>query len=89
MTKAPAADANRFQTSTIHNGQRVFKRHTHRYEAEVLDEHRLEEWKPVKGKVRNMLEATLLDVKRSQTGEGRQIHLLQFHGVSSSTRNRQ
>ena len=87
MTKAPAADANRFQTSTIHNGQRVFKRHTHRYEAEVLDEHRLEEWKPVKGKVRNMLEATLLDVKRMEVDERGQIHHHQLLKVSCSLRN--
>lgn len=82
MTKAPAADANRFQTSTIHNGQRVFKRHTHRYEAEVLDEHRLEEWKPVKGKVRNMLEATLLDVQRAQLRERGQVQAFQLHCIS-------
>ena len=87
MTKAPAADANRFQTSTIHNGQRVFKRHTHRYEAEVLDEHRLEEWKPVKGKVRNMLEATLLDVQRAQLRERGQVQAFQLHCISRPARN--
>lgn len=87
MTKAPAADANRFQRSTIHNGQRVFKRHTHRYEAEVLDEHRLEEWKPVKGKVRNMLEATLLDVQRAQLRERGQVQAFQLHCISRSARN--
>ena len=87
MAKASTADPNRFQRSTIRNGQRLLKRHTHRYEAEVLDEHGLEEWKPVKGKVRNMLEATLLDVQRTQLRERGQVQAFQLHCIPRSARN--
>ena len=85
--KASTADADRFQRSTIRNGERVLIRCIPRNEAEVLDEHGLEEWKPVKGKVRNTLETTLLDIQRTQLRERGQVQALQLRCIPRSACN--
>jgi len=90
LTKALASNVDGCKLRTVLDGQKRAIHELTGYNKTVsVNVDGLEEREVMNDEALGEEEATLLDVKRSQTGEGRQIHLLHFHGVSSSTRNRQ